>query len=897
MLVLALLPRRRRRRAIPASLKSSCATADAARRATPTSSVTTACRPAAARSPNAGRDGRGQGAGEVRRATAGCRTRRPDADLVPGADTRRRHRARRRHLDADVPAPPGGYPLIVLHARLLHAAARRAGRRPASTPRGERWHYNNAWFASRGYVVVNYTARGFVNGESNGDRGSTGETQLDSRRFEINDFQYLAGQVADDPFFNVNPQKVVVDRRLLRRRLLVDGAHRPDLEQPRRRRHEARRGGAEVRLDRPRLLARPDRQALPDARPACRPFDGIGLDDPIGIPKQIDRRGALRQRQDRHPAGQRAHHLPARRSTQAFACLQSTDPFETNPLCTTHDRQHAAVVHQRPLRLLPERLLHADRDRPAPTASPIFNAAHVHRPALHAGREPADGEPAPAASCRTTRSSSTSATTSTSSRTRRRSGATSAARTTTSAVRRLPGRRRERDADRPRAHRRDDAPEPLHRPLRAAAGQPEPAAAAVRRHRLAPDLPAERAARASPADEPGRHVHGAAASRRSPPARSQLDMTRQPDHGQQRLAEPARGERGPGRQLVVERRPLPGRDDASAAGPGVAVYDSDPLAQSLHDDRRDQRVDRLLGDDRAGPPAQLAPLRRVPRRHRGDGRPRRAAGRRAPSGTVTYQLHGNGWRFPAGHRVRIEIAQDDDPYLRASTRRLERDDHPRARFASRSASTPPTRGPIARDAAVRPAGRRVQRRARCPTASTARRSRSARATRRSSRRAGSPSARSTPTARPRTWSARSGSACRSATRPRRPDEADVTMTIEISDVRRRSDLADYTGDLLVNAEPADHGPLQRPAQNEPGTMTEYAFPVRSSCQATADPANGLGLLAHDDCRRGHAGRDQGGQAHDVAARPRERVRRRARTATPSTGAEQRLPDARAIFVP
>ena len=54
------------------------------------------------------------------------------------------------------------------------------------------WHYNNAWFASRGYVVVTYTARGFVN---NQNRGSTGETQLDSRSFEINDYQALACNV------------------------------------------------------------------------------------------------------------------------------------------------------------------------------------------------------------------------------------------------------------------------------------------------------------------------------------------------------------------------------------------------------------------------------------------------------------------------------------------------------------------------------------------------------------------------------------------------------------------------------------------------------------------------------------------------------------------------------
>jgi predicted acyl esterase len=30
-----------------------------------------------------------------------------------------------------------------------------------------------------------------------------------------------------------------------------------------------------------------------------------------------------------------------------------------------------------------------------------------------------------------------------------------------------------------------------------------------------------------------------------------------------------------------------------------------------------------------------------------------------PSGTVAYQLHGNGWRFQAGHRIRIEISQEE----------------------------------------------------------------------------------------------------------------------------------------------------------------------------------------------------------------------------------------------
>jgi len=58
----------------------------------------------------------------------------------------------------------------------------------------EHWHHNNAWFAARGYVVVTYTARGFRNSS---ERGSTGTTQLDSRRYEINDYQYLVGLLSD----------------------------------------------------------------------------------------------------------------------------------------------------------------------------------------------------------------------------------------------------------------------------------------------------------------------------------------------------------------------------------------------------------------------------------------------------------------------------------------------------------------------------------------------------------------------------------------------------------------------------------------------------------------------------------------------------------------------------
>ncbi|HEX2088374.1 MAG TPA: CocE/NonD family hydrolase C-terminal non-catalytic domain-containing protein, partial [Actinomycetota bacterium] len=43
--------------------------------------------------------------------------------------------------------------------------------------------------------------------------------------------------------------------------------------------------------------------------------------------------------------------------------------------------------------------------------------------------------------------------------------------------------------------------------------------------------------------------------------------------------------------------------------------------------------------------------------------------RRVPSANATtiFDLNGNGWLFQEGHRIRIELAQDDDPYMKQST--------------------------------------------------------------------------------------------------------------------------------------------------------------------------------------------------------------------------------------
>lgn len=111
-------------------------------------------------------------------------------------------------------APRGGYPVIVF----MHGCcggSKRSWEAASVDANNEQWHHSNAWFASRGYVVINYTARGFRN---NQDRGSTGTTQLDSRRYEINDYQYLVGLLADHdamrraagekPLFRINPKRV-----------------------------------------------------------------------------------------------------------------------------------------------------------------------------------------------------------------------------------------------------------------------------------------------------------------------------------------------------------------------------------------------------------------------------------------------------------------------------------------------------------------------------------------------------------------------------------------------------------------------------------------------------------------------------------------------------------------
>jgi X-Pro dipeptidyl-peptidase-like protein len=124
---------------------------------------------------------------------------------------------------ASMQPPPGGFPVLVLLPG--SASNRMEWRSPTidgsqySSPLPDPllpeaatfWHRSDSWYAARGYIVLAATMRlGPLH-------GSTAKAQF-SRRYEVNDVQYLLGLLADDDVikrqtgqaapFNVNPAKV-----------------------------------------------------------------------------------------------------------------------------------------------------------------------------------------------------------------------------------------------------------------------------------------------------------------------------------------------------------------------------------------------------------------------------------------------------------------------------------------------------------------------------------------------------------------------------------------------------------------------------------------------------------------------------------------------------------------
>lgn len=103
-------------------------------------------------------------------------------------------------LDATLtlPARPGRRPLpliVFLHGLIADKGEYLSETRFGTGPDRREFAYktvrwNNIWFASRGYAVLNYTARGHAD--------SGGEIELASKHFEVRDTQHLTGLLVDD---------------------------------------------------------------------------------------------------------------------------------------------------------------------------------------------------------------------------------------------------------------------------------------------------------------------------------------------------------------------------------------------------------------------------------------------------------------------------------------------------------------------------------------------------------------------------------------------------------------------------------------------------------------------------------------------------------------------------
>jgi hypothetical protein len=70
------------------------------------------------------------------------------------------------------------------------------------------------------------------------------------------------------------------------------------------------------------------------------------------------------------------------------------------------------------------------------------------------------------------------------------------------------------------------------------------------------------------------------------------------------------------------------------------------------------------------------------------------------------------------------------------------------------------------------------------------------------------------------------------------NEADVQVSTSLSDVRKQTDLSDYTGQLRVEPFVQITDRSNGPGQNEPATVEANPFPFTVPCAATGDPAIG-----------------------------------------------------------
>jgi len=570
-----------------------------------------------------------------------------DATSVPGSDPDGFVT-----LDVDIsrptsPPPPGGYPLIVF----MHgccAGDKTAHQRP-DFGTGDIWHYTNAWFASRGYVVVNYTSRGFRNQGATG--GSTGETQLQSRNYEINDFQHLAGLLADDPFFDVNPQKVVPTGGSYGGGFAWLALTDPKWTSPQGKAMKLaaaapKFGWTDIVYS---LIPNGHHSQYPDDLPA---FDGSDTATPFGMPKlSID--NVL------YGTGQFGATFPPS-VDEAFQCLYAPEPFEAAPQCQNpianilpefisdrsayYQNQWFARIASDPGYRIPvfnagtltdplftpvETLRMANRIRAVAPGYPLQEyygdyqhfvqnkpkewgdlCGADHHVCTLADYPGGDVDAAPNGLYRT--------------------GVTT---------------RLNRFID----HFAKPAPNP---------DEPEPAYDVTAALQVCP----QNASAQFPADEPG-PTFTASAFHQLAPHRLRVDVTGTQTTTSNPEPNPHASQADPLTNVFTNGGRCP--FTSQPAGPGTAVYDSPVL---------DARATMIGGTkvtvDYTASTAQGVQLNARLYDVFPDGTqvmvdrgPYRVV---SANGPATFELHGNAWRFEAGHRIRIELAQDDSNYLKVS---------------------------------------------------------------------------------------------------------------------------------------------------------------------------------------------------------------------------------------
>lgn len=552
------------------------------------------------------------------------------------------------------PRPRAGYPLIAL----MHGccSGSKSDWRGTIDRSGEKWHYTDAWFAARGYVVLTYTARGFVNADG---EGSTGQTQIDHRSYEINDFQYLAGLLAEDPFFGVDPRRIVASGGSYGGGFTWLALTDPTWKSPRKR-IDMRLAAVAPKYGWTDLVSSlvPNGRYRQDQVAPGAPAAALSR-APIGAPKSSFVAALYTSgKTGLPPPGAHATFPPE--IDDAYACLNSTDPFESNPLCgSTLTTLLDSFIRDRSAYFQTDFFERIAADRKA--RIPVFSAGtfsdqlfpmEEHRRMQLRLRSIAPGYPLQEYYGDYNHAVQNKA---------KEWGDLCGK---DHHVCRVSDYRRGFNRP-PQSLKRVGVTSRLNRFIDHYAKPPgNPRQARPRRDvTVALQTCRQNASALWPLAEPGERFNAARIENLAPHI-LRFDLPGEGQTTNKVSPNPHASESDPVANSVSNDATCPSH--SSPAGAGVATFDSEPLAGDVTMIGQPRMAAEIAGTGEGLQlNARLYDLFPDGTQVLVDRGVHMLA---ASSGPVVLDLHGNGWRFPEGHRLRLELAQDDDPYVKSSNR-------------------------------------------------------------------------------------------------------------------------------------------------------------------------------------------------------------------------------------